>query len=55
VYLIRNGRAFRRQVRLGVSDGERTAVLDGLAEGDTVATVGVNNIRDNGYVQVVSQ
>ena len=55
VYLIRNGRAFRRQVRLGVSDGERTAVLDGLAEGDTVATVGVNNIHDNGYVQVVSQ
>jgi RND family efflux transporter MFP subunit len=55
VYVIRNGRASRRQVRLGVSDGERTAVLDGLAEGDTVATVGVNNIHDNGYVQVVSQ
>ena len=55
VYLIRNGRSYLRQVRLGVTDGVRTAALEGLAEGDTVATVGVNNIRDNGYVQVVSQ
>jgi membrane fusion protein (multidrug efflux system) len=55
VYVIRNGRSYRRQVRLGVTDGVRTAALEGLAEGDTVATVGVNNIRDNGYVQVVSQ
>lgn len=55
VYLIRNGRSYRRQVRLGVTDGVVTAALEGLAEGDTVATVGVNNIRDNGYVQIVAQ
>jgi RND family efflux transporter MFP subunit len=55
VYVIRNGRSYSRPVRLGVTDGVRTAALEGLAEGDTVATVGVNNIRDNGYVQVVSQ
>ena len=55
VYLIRNGRSYRRQVRLGVTDGVVTAALEGLAEGDTVATVGVNNIRDNGYVKIVTQ
>ena len=55
VYLIRNGRSYRRQVRLGVTDGGVTAALEGLAEGDTVATVGVNNIRDNGYVKIVTQ
>ncbi|HEX7572279.1 MAG TPA: efflux RND transporter periplasmic adaptor subunit [Bacteroidota bacterium] len=55
VYLIRNGRSYRRQVRLGVTDGVVTAALEGLAEGDTVAIVGVNNIRDNGYVKIVTQ
>ena len=55
VYLIRGGRSYRRQVRLGVTDGVVTAALEGLAEGDTVATVGVNNIRDNGYVKIVTQ
>jgi membrane fusion protein (multidrug efflux system) len=55
VYLVRSGRSYRRQVRLGVTDGVVTAALEGLAEGDTVATVGVNNIRDNGYVKIVTQ
>jgi len=40
---------------IGVTDGVVTAALEGLAEGDTVATVGVNNIRDNGYVKIVTQ
>ena len=55
LYVIRNGRSYRRQVRLGVTDGVVTAALEGLAEGDTVATVGVNSIRDSGYVQIVTQ
>jgi len=53
VYVLKSGRAVQRAVRLGVTDGTRTEVLDGVAAGDTVATVGVNNVKDGSAVNVV--
>jgi membrane fusion protein (multidrug efflux system) len=53
VFVIRGGRSFRVPVLVGMTDGERTAILGGLAEHDTVATVGVNNLRDSSRVAVV--
>lgn len=55
VFVIRNGHSFQREVRVGVSDGVRTAILQGLQTGDTVATVGVNNLKDSLAVTVVSK
>jgi len=55
VYVIRNGRASQRIVQLGVTDDERVEILQGLAERDTVATVGVNNLKDSSLVSVVSR
>ena len=53
VYVVRGGRSYLRQITTGVSDGERTVVLSGLAEGDTVATLGANNLKDSSDVAVV--
>ncbi len=55
VYLVRGGLSYQKRVQLGISDGENTEVLQGLAPGDTVATVGLNNLKDSSYVKVVSK
>ncbi len=54
VFVIAGGRAYQRVVETGMSDGERTVILKGLSPADTVATVGIANVRDSSYV-VVSQ
>ncbi len=53
VFVVRDGRAFARAVQLGVTDGNESEVLRGLADRDTVATVGVTTVKDSGYVTVV--
>jgi membrane fusion protein, multidrug efflux system len=55
VFVILNGYSFEREVRVGVSDGVSTAILQGLRVGDTVATVGVNNLKDSTRVTVVNR
>ena len=36
LYVLADGKPVERQVRTGLSDGQRTEILEGLAEGDTV-------------------
>lgn len=55
VYLVRGGRSYLRLIDPGISDGEHTAVLRGLVEGDTIATVGANNLKDSSEVTVVTR
>jgi cobalt-zinc-cadmium efflux system membrane fusion protein len=55
VYVLRGGRSYLRLVDPGVSDGERTVILRGVAEGDTVATVGSNNLKDSSHVTVIAR
>ncbi|HTY59461.1 MAG TPA: efflux RND transporter periplasmic adaptor subunit [Bacteroidota bacterium] len=55
VFVIRGGRSYQVPVVAGVTDGERTAILQGLAEYDTVATVGANNLKDSCLVTVVNR
>lgn len=53
VYLVRDGRAERRMVRVGADIDGRTEVLDGLAFGDTVITTGNALLRDGAQVRIV--
>ena len=55
VFVLRGGRAFRQPVTVGMTDGERTVILSGLAEHDTVATVGINSLRDSMLVKMVDR
>jgi membrane fusion protein (multidrug efflux system) len=53
VYLIANGRAERRRVRVGVDLDGRTEVIEGLAFGDTIITTGNAMLRDGSQVRIV--
>lgn len=53
VYLIRDGKAFVRTVRLGATSGERVEILEGLSAGDQVALEGLDRLRDGRAVKVV--
>jgi len=55
VFVVKDGRAYQRAVEIGMSDGERTAILKGVLPTDSVATVGLNNVRDSSYVIVAQQ
>jgi len=55
IFVVKEGRAFQRTVQVGMSDGERTAILQGVLSADSVATVGINNVRDSSYVIVTQQ
>jgi membrane fusion protein (multidrug efflux system) len=51
VFVVADGKAQRRTVQLGLADGDRVQVLDGLAAGDQVVVVGQNTLTDGAAVQ----
>ncbi len=55
VFLIRNGIAHPQTVVTGVSNGDATAILQGVNPGDTVATVGANALKDGSVVSIVTR
>jgi membrane fusion protein (multidrug efflux system) len=52
VYVVRDGRARRQQVRLGQRLPGEVEVLDGVREGELVVVRGVQRLRDNLPVRV---
>ena len=55
VFVVKDGRAYERTVETGMSDGERTEILKGVLATDSVATVGINNVRDSSFVIVAHE
>ena len=53
VFIVRQGRAERRAVRVGPDVSGRTEVFEGLHEGDSVVVAGNALLRDGGLVRVV--
>jgi len=53
VFVVKNGRSYQQTIQLGVTDGERTEVLQGLVQSDTVATTGATNLKDSSVVNVI--
>jgi RND family efflux transporter MFP subunit len=54
-YVVEDGRAAIRDVRIGNSDGRRVEVLDGLSAGDVVITEGQFALRDGAQVITAAQ
>jgi RND family efflux transporter MFP subunit len=52
VFRVRDGKVQALRPRLGPVDGDKVAVLDGLAEGDEVAVSGVGGLADGAIVRV---
>jgi RND family efflux transporter MFP subunit len=54
VFTIRHGRAFDSEVTLGVANDEKTEIVSGLSERDTVVVVGANDLQDSALVSVAA-
>ncbi|MBD3225020.1 MAG: efflux RND transporter periplasmic adaptor subunit [Caldithrix sp.] len=52
VYAIRDGRAFSRFINLGEQADRRAVVTAGLSLGDTIAAVGIKNLKDSSRVYI---
>jgi membrane fusion protein (multidrug efflux system) len=55
VFTVADGRAVRREVRLGQRDAGTVEVLDGLGADETVVRTGLQRLRDGVAVQVLNQ
>lgn len=53
VYVIREGRAERRRVRVGMDLDGKMEVFEGLVAGDTIITTGSSLLRDGAAVRIV--
>jgi RND family efflux transporter MFP subunit len=53
VFVLQGGQATERTVTLGVSEGDRVEIAEGIARGDTVVVVGQENLRPNARVRLV--
>lgn len=54
VYVLNNNLVFRRPVQTGYVNGLNIEVLKGLADGDSVVTIGHSSLQDSALVQSVS-
>lgn len=54
VFLINNGAALRRSVRIGFMDDENAEVLSGLAAGNSVVVAGQGSLREGTKTQIVA-
>ena len=52
-FVVKAGKAERRQLRLGQTSGEMVEVLEGLSPGDSVVAVGADRLNDGATVRVV--
>jgi RND family efflux transporter MFP subunit len=51
-FVVLDDRAQLRELQLGITDGEQTEVLSGLAPGDQLVVVGQESLRDGEPVRV---
>ena len=54
VFVVADGRARRRVIRLGYSDADYHEVLDGLVVGEQLVVTGQTSLRDDSKVEVVN-
>ena len=55
VFVVRDGRAARVAIRTGARSGGVVEILEGVAEGEAVVTVGGTTLRDGARVQVLER
>ncbi|WP_130857963.1 efflux RND transporter periplasmic adaptor subunit [Olivibacter jilunii] len=55
VYVVENGRAMTKQVKVGVSMEDRVEVLSGLIKGEQVVTAGQINLKEGNIVNIINK
>lgn len=51
-FVIIDGKASMRNLQTGITDGKITEIISGINEGETVVTIGMNNLRDGKTVRI---
>jgi HlyD family secretion protein len=54
VFVVQNGKASAKTVKLGIADATNTEITEGVAAGDQVVTVGQNVLRDGQAVAIAT-
>ena len=54
VFVVADGKAVRRPVRIGYSSGGKVEIVDGLADADDVITVGQIGLKDGAVVTIIN-
>ncbi|MDD3763073.1 MAG: efflux RND transporter periplasmic adaptor subunit [Nevskiales bacterium] len=54
VFVVQEGRAHRRPVKVGYSDADHYEVLDGLADGEQLVVTGQASLKDDSLIEVVN-
>jgi membrane fusion protein (multidrug efflux system) len=54
VFVVHDGKAQRRAIKVGYADSHHYEVLEGLKSGDQVVTTGQSNLKDDAKVHVVN-
>ncbi|MDZ7832052.1 MAG: efflux RND transporter periplasmic adaptor subunit [Desulfobacterales bacterium] len=52
VFVVSDGKAMRREIRLGLEQGSRIQVIEGLEPGEKVVAAGMNNLRNGAAVRI---
>ncbi len=52
VYVLQNGKAVKRNIELGSSDGQNTTILSGLEENEIIIVKGLDLLEDGQLVQI---
>jgi multidrug efflux system membrane fusion protein len=52
VYVVQDGKALVRPVKVGTADGDRTAILSGVDASDIVVTDGIDRLRNGAAVEI---
>lgn len=55
VYVVKDDQVIRRTIEVGIIDGDRAEVLNGLSEGEHVVVVGQSGLRDGSKVLASAQ
>ncbi len=53
VYIIKNNQAFPVEINVGITNQNNSEVTSGLSEGETIVTMGMNNLQDSSKVSIV--
>gem|GEM_PF-5113605 len=55
IFVFKDGKVARREVRLGLREGEKLQVIEGLSTGESIVTLGQHLLRDQDPVRVVEE
>ena len=53
VFIFDKMQVFQREIKTGISEGDNIEIIEGLEQGDTIVTVGVETLKDKMRVNVI--